>query len=80
MILNEKYCSLIDSDNGYDNQLLADCCEKIADEFAIAFAEWMSKFNFMPNKGWYVTSYEIEMNTFKTSKELLEIYKKKKNL
>jgi len=53
---------------------------KITDEFAIGFAEWMSKYKFLPNKGWYVTSYQIEMDIFKTSKELLEIYKKEKQL
>lgn len=40
MKLNKKYCKLVDEDKGYDNQLLADNCEKIADEFAISFAEW----------------------------------------
>ena len=29
MDLNETYCDLIDNDNGFDNQLLADRCETI---------------------------------------------------
>jgi hypothetical protein len=40
--------------------------EKIADEFAIGFAEWLVTFN-----------YEIDCST---SKELLEIYKTEKGL
>jgi hypothetical protein len=56
-------------------------CEKVADEFAIGFAEWNSyKYKYLPNKGWFGNSYELEMDIFKTSKELLEIYKKEKGL
>jgi hypothetical protein len=65
MKLNKKYCALIDSDNGYDNQLLADCCEQIAEDFAIGFAEWCLDEN------------HIILND---GKELLEIYKKEKGL
>lgn len=67
MKLNKKYCSLIDSDNGYDNQLLADCCEEIADEFAIGFNNWAN-----------VNAYKY--STKITTKELLKIYKKGKSL
>ena len=41
-------------------------CEKIADEFAIEFAEWLT--------------YNRENNYTKPIKELLEIYKKEKGL
>ena len=55
--------------------------EVIADEFAIGFAEWNSyKYKYLPNKGWFGNSYELEMDIFKTSKELLEIYKTEKGL
>jgi hypothetical protein len=70
MKLNKKYCALIDSDSGYDNQLLADCCVKIAEEFAIGFAEWMRGFRY-DNAELYFRS---------SAKELLEIYKKEKGL
>jgi hypothetical protein len=40
-------------------------CEKIADEFAIGFAEWVECYDY---------------NGFKDTKELLEIYKKEKGL
>jgi hypothetical protein len=56
-------------------------CEQEADEFAIGFAEWNSyKYKYLPNKGWFGNSYELEMGIFKSSKELLEIYKKEKGL
>jgi hypothetical protein len=67
MKLNKKYCNLVDSDSGYDNQLLADCCENVADEFAIGFAEWAIAKNMGVSK---FTLYEGE----------LEIYKKEKGL
>ena len=33
MDLNETFCDLIDNDNGYDNQLLADRCELISKKY-----------------------------------------------
>ena len=55
--------------------------EKIADDFAIGFAEWLSyRYKYLDNKGWFATTYHLEMGIFKTSKELLEIYKKEKGL
>jgi len=74
--LKEKFIEAFKSGKRFDIQN----AEVITDEFAIGFAEWMSKYKFLPNKGWYVTSYQIEMDIFKTSKELLEIYKKEKQL
>ena len=51
------------------------------DNFAIGFAEWTSyKYKYLETKGWFGNSYELEMGIFKTSKELLEIYKKEKRL
>jgi hypothetical protein len=55
--------------------------EKIADDFSIGFAEWSSyKYKYLSNKGWFATTYQLEMGIFKTSKELLEMYKKEKSL
>jgi hypothetical protein len=68
MTLNDKYCDLIDNDNGYDNQLHANRCEQIADDFAIGFAEWI-------NSLYVATDHKT-----KSTKELLEIYKKEKGL
>ena len=39
MTLNETYCDLVDNDEGFDNQLLADRCEIIAHKYAIKFAK-----------------------------------------
>ena len=59
----------------------AEECEKIADEFAIGFAEWTSyKYKYLETKGWFGSSYDLEMGIFKSSKQLLEIYKKEKGL
>jgi hypothetical protein len=70
MTLNDKYCDLIDNDNGYDNQLHANRCEKIAEDFAIGFAEWCVKNELF---------YSIQYGRIET-KSLLEIYKKEKGL
>jgi hypothetical protein len=58
MTLNEKF------DKATDGWIVADKCEKIADEFAIDFAEWLLK----------------KYNGIKSVKEQLEIYKKEKGL
>jgi hypothetical protein len=63
-----------------DAEFISEKCEEIADEFAIGFSEWCSRKEFLPNKGWFIGSYELEMGIFKTTKELLEIYKKEKGL
>ena len=69
MTLNDKYCDLIDNDNGYDNQLHANRCEQIAEEFAIGFADWIANgHSFVDDVG------------PSTTKELLETYKKEKGL
>ena len=56
-------------------------CEKITDNFAIEFAEWVSyKYKFLENRGWFNGSYQLEMGIFKTSDELLNEFKKEKGL
>ena len=45
-------------------------CEKIADEFAIGFAEWLN--------GLDINDYVLQKHI--SSQELLEIYKKEKGL
>ena len=42
MTLNETYCDLIDNDNGFDNQLLANRCEKISENNSIEFGKWLN--------------------------------------
>jgi hypothetical protein len=60
----------------YLNDIEAENCEKIADEFAIGFAEWLSyRYKYLDNKGWFATTYHLEMGISKTSEELLKMYK-----
>ena len=79
MKLNKKYCALIDSDNGYDNQLLADCCEKLADEFAIEFIEWCGLRTVQITKSEWA-NWLPNANGSLSTKELLQIFKKEKGL
>ena len=87
MTLKEKFEEIEDlgrfSDNGYsvwstevlDKQ--TNECEKIADEFAIGFAEWMA-INY-PNQRKFLLKQGNLMGFYST-KKLLEIYKKEKGL
>jgi hypothetical protein len=53
--------------------------ENKQDEFAIEFAEWNShRYKYLNGKGWFNGSYQLEMDIFLSSKELLEIFKKEK--
>ena len=77
MTLKEKFWNV--NGKSFTDRMIAN--EKIADDFAIGFAEWNSyRYKYLKNKGWFNGSYQLEMGIFKTSKELLEIYKKEKGL
>ena len=55
--------------------------EKIADEFAIGFAEWCDNNYFrMGNTSFWSESTDWDNNKKLTTKELLQIYKKEKGL
>lgn len=62
--------NIVESENRmcyeYNHLELSEKCEKVAEEFAIEFAEWLT--------------YNRENNYTKSIKELLEIYKKEKGL
>jgi hypothetical protein len=78
MTLREKFDWYL---SGGENCPEASECEKIADDFAIGFAEWLSyRYKYLDNKGWFATTYHLEMGIFKKSEELLEIYKKERDL
>ena len=64
MTLKEKFINAITLHFSYEIKI--DESIKIADEFAIGFAEWLT--------------YNRENNYTKSIKELLEIYKKEKGL
>jgi hypothetical protein len=54
-------------------------CEKVTDEFAIGFADWINRVSYRSfDNNWYLTQDEEDIK--KTTKELLEIYKKEKEL
>lgn len=67
MTLKEKFETKSSIDTTKEAKVFASECEKIADEFAIAFAEWCLKIRFEPIENVSV-------------KKLLEIYKKEKLL
>ncbi len=58
--------------------IMADNCEKIADEFAIGFFDWFNSKEAEDLMHDLVIVGEVDINT--TTKELLEIYKKEKSL
>ena len=64
MTLREKFENYYDP-VWYDKETTVHYCEKIADEFAIGFVDWLIK---------------RETKYFESLKELLEIYKKEKGL
>ncbi len=81
MTLKEKFETKSSIDTTKEAKVFAKDCEKIADEFAIGFAEWISyKYKYLDNKGWFATTYHLEMGIFKTSEELLKMYKIEKGL
>lgn len=53
-------------------------CQKIADDYAIGFAEWLYKYDNtrLPNGNWII---KLGLKPY-TSEELLEIFKKEKGL
>ena len=78
MTLKEKFKEIL---TAFWINVWEDECEKVADEFAIGFAKWITS-----EESEYAILYgnqEKRFATFEkdyTSKELLEIYKKESNL
>jgi len=74
---------IVESENrmcyDYNHLELAESCEVIADEFAIGFAEWLANSYYSYNFGIKMFQHRNK-EIYKTIKELLEIYKKEKNL
>ena len=67
MTLNETYCDLVDNDNGFDNQLLADRCEIITEIFAVKFARYIADRPKIFNNG---ASMEQALSLFKIQNNL----------
>jgi hypothetical protein len=76
MTLKEKFNGLVPKEFGGMQEPLLTDCEKIADDYAIEFAEWLGVNNYKKySNGW------ANMFTKATlEKELLEIFKKEKGL
>jgi hypothetical protein len=69
MTLKEKFETKSSIDTTKEAKVFAKDCEKIADEFAIGFAEWIR-----------VCKLKGRPYDFENIKELLEIYKEEKGL
>lgn len=54
-------------------------CEKIADEFAIGFAEWIENYTYHKKYNVWIKNDSLTVGKT-TTKKLLEIYKKEKGL
>ncbi len=67
MTLKEKFKDITEVRNHNHFDILTNKLEKIADDYAIEFAEWIN-----------VNAYKYPTKT--TTKELLEIFKKEKGL
>jgi hypothetical protein len=83
MTIKEKFENVLHNwiDEDYNRQHVAEELEIDADEFAIGFAEWLSyRYKYLDNKGWFATTYHLEMGIFKKSEELLKMYKIEKEL
>jgi len=82
MTLKDKFNNLVPIEFGGMQEPLLSDCEKIADEFAISFSEWC----FMKNVRFFDDTeqgmiFKIDIYKTKyTTKELLEIFKKEKEL
>jgi hypothetical protein len=76
MTLKEKFRDKILSflsDNMKEQNAIE--CEKIADDYAIEFADYINRNSYRSfNGGWYLTHIK------KTTEEMLEIFKKEKGL
>jgi hypothetical protein len=79
MTLKEQFDALIPIEfGGMQDPLLSNCVE-VAEEFAIKFAEWLANSYYSYNFGIKMFQHRNK-EIYKTTKDLLEIYKKEKQL
>lgn len=76
MTLIEKFENYFDP-KWLNKETSAHYCEKIADEFAIEFAEWVRENYYDVGNSW--CEWNSDKDTY-SSKELLEVFKKERNL
>ena len=74
MTLKEKFKEILTAFwiNDWEDE-----CEKVVDEFAIGFAEWIRKEVYYEH---LTKEFIYKRNVYESEKELLEIYKKEKGL
>lgn len=78
MTLIEKFENYFDP-KWLNKETSAHYCEKIADDYAIEFAQWINSVSYRSFDGnWYLT--QIDEDIKKTTEELLGIFKKEKGL
>ena len=73
MTLKEKFNDLVPKEFGGMQEPLLTDCEKIADDYAIEFAEWVEKL-----KSSEIDTIDYDLYLRYNTKELLEIFKKEK--
>ncbi len=73
MTLKEKFETKASIDTTYEAKLFAKECEKIADDYAIEFAEWVEELSRQ-----HIDSLDYHLYLDNDVKELLEIFKKQK--
>jgi hypothetical protein len=77
MTLKEKFLQLAFAK--ISSEELRDKSAKLAEDFAIEFAEWINRVSYRSvDNNWYLTQDDEDIK--KTTEELLEIYKKEKGL
>ena len=74
MELKERFFNVIWK---FKTEKIVPSCVKIADNYAIEFAEWVKKETYYEN---LTKEFIYNNNVYKNEKELLEIYKKEKGL
>jgi hypothetical protein len=81
MTLKDKFNNLVPIEFGGMQEPLLSDCEKIAEEFAIIFSEWCANRYVKLHSVWCpIFGDQRDKNNWKTSNELLEIFKKEKGL
>lgn len=78
MTLKEKLKSEFPINTEKKSNKFANKCVRVADEFAIGFAEWLLYNCYCENNQWWLKATEGDVLT--KSEELLEIYKKEQGL
>lgn len=79
MKLKDKFNNLVPIEFGGMQEPLLSDCEKIAEEFAIEFSNWCANRYVKLHSVWCpIYGDQRDKNNWKTSNELLEIFKKEK--